>query len=177
MPVVTPSPDTYDRILGLRAVRNFTDEPIPDDVLEQILQAGRWTGSSKNTQNWAMVVVRDPAVLAEVMAAGDFTRPLAGAAVTIALVRLPAGYDFDIGRLAQNVMLGAAALGVASVPITLHREDQARAALGVPDDHGCRYAIGLGYPDDDAHREARSKRSFGGRKPLDEIVSYNRFGG
>lgn len=175
MAVVEPSEETYRRILGLRAVRSFHSGPIPDEVLAQILEAGRWTGSAKNIQNWAMVVVRDPEVLSDVMAAGSFTRPLAGAAVTIVLVRLPGAYGFDIGRLAQNIMLGAAAVGVASVPITLHDEDAARRALGVPADHGCRYAIGLGYPDEEAHSQARRSSTFGGRKPLSEIVHQDHF--
>ena len=49
----------YDDILGLRAIRSFTDEPIADDDLAKLLEALRWTGSSKNRQSWAIVVVQD----------------------------------------------------------------------------------------------------------------------
>ncbi len=55
-----PSPEAYRRLLRLRTVRRYRPEAIPDAALEQILEAGRWTGSSKNTQPWAFVVVGLP---------------------------------------------------------------------------------------------------------------------
>ena len=79
-------------------------------------------------------------------------RPLVGVPLVIALVRLPGGGDFDIGRVAQNMMEAAGALGIGSCPVTLHREACARERLHVPDDHGCRYALAFGYPDLEAER-------------------------
>ena len=51
-------------IRSLRAVRQFSDREIPSDVLRDILDTGRWTGSSKNTQPWDLVVVRNRDTLA-----------------------------------------------------------------------------------------------------------------
>jgi nitroreductase len=68
-------------------------------------------------------------------------------------------------------MLAADAIGVASCPITLHREEDAAVVLGLPDGARCRYAIAIGYPDDDAR-----PRRFGGRKPLGEVSHRNRHG-
>ncbi len=90
-------------------------------------------------------------------------------------VRTPDGYEFDIGRVSQNMMLAAAARGVGSCPITLHDEDCAARVLDVPTDHQARYAICLGYPDEPAEISQRAGRSMGGRKPLDELVRRNRF--
>jgi len=162
--------DFYDRILGLRALRSFRDEPLPDAVVKQILEAARWTGSSKNRQNWSFIVVEGTQKerLAE---CGDFTDPMRNAPVALALVQEPDGYEFDTGRLAQNVMLASDAIGVASCPITLHREQDASAALGLPSGARCRYAIALGYPSDDAR-----PRRVGGRKPLDEVAFRDRHG-
>ena len=51
--------ETWQAINGVRVVRKFSDEPIADEHLERILNAGRRTGSSKNDQHWAFVVIRD----------------------------------------------------------------------------------------------------------------------
>ena len=100
---------------------------------------------------------------------------LRDARLVIVPVRLPEGYEFDIGRVSQNMMLAAFARGVGSCPVTLHDEACAAAVLGVPDDHSVRYALCFGYPDDEAERAARAGRGYGGRKPLDQLVRHNRF--
>jgi nitroreductase len=49
--------DTYRDVLGLRVVRRFLDRPVPADEVAALLEAARWTGSSKNRQDWAFVVL------------------------------------------------------------------------------------------------------------------------
>ncbi len=98
-----------------------------------ILEAARWTGSAKNRQDWSFVVLDDPDAKRAVAAAGDFTGPMLAASVAIAIVQEPGGYEFDSGRLAQNIMLAADAV-VASCPVTLHRDGEAASALGLPSD-------------------------------------------
>jgi nitroreductase len=161
--------DTYDLILKLRAIRDFKSEPLSDEDLAAILEAARWTGSSKNRQDWSFVVVTGDRLqgLAE---HGDFTDPIRRSAATIVLVKEEGGNMFDIGRVAQNIMLAAKAIGVASCPITLHRSAEAREFLGAPDGVVTGYAIALGYPGDSA-----SPRRFGGRKPADELVRFERY--
>jgi len=162
--------DSYALIKGLRAVRRFTADPLPDQDVDRILEAGRWTGSSKNTQRWAFVPLRDEAAREAISACGNYTAPLRNAAFGIALVRLPDGYEFDIGRVAQNMMLAAAALGIASCPVTLHDGECSRRTLDLPDGHDCRYAIAFGYEDQQNERRSRSERAYGGRKPMSELV-------
>ena len=163
--------DTYSSILRLRAIRSYRDEPISDELLEQILQAARWTGSAKNLQNWSFVVVRDPGQRDRLASCGDFTTPMRDAPVSIALVQEPGGYEFDTGRVAQNVMLAADALGVASCPVTLHRNEDAASVLGLPSEARCRYAVALGLP-----AEGGGPASWGGRKPLESLVHHDRYG-
>lgn len=173
--MLNPSSEVYDAVKGLRVVRNFEDRPVSDEHLTAILDAGRWTGSSKNRQSWVFVVIRDRAQLDRLAECGDFTRPLRAADLVIAPIRLPDGYDWDMGRVSQNMMLAAAALGVGSCPITLHRHDDARAVLGVPADHGCQWVMAMGYPDASAESEGRAKSPLSGRKDLGELVRYDRF--
>jgi nitroreductase len=174
------SEQTYRDVVGLRVDRMFTEEPVSAADLERILEAARWTGSSKNSQSWHFVVVDDREGLDALATAGSFTRPLRNASLAIALVQEPDGYEFDIGRAAQNMMLAASALGIGSCPVTLHEEDRAREVLGVPEDHRCRYAVAFGHPDRAAEEQDRRRRRDGGRphgrKPLDEIVSHRTFG-
>ncbi len=165
------SQQTYDDIHGLRAIREYRPDPLRDEDLTAILDGARWTGSSKNNQDWAFIVVDDPEQRERLAGCGSFTKPVKNAPVTIALVQESGGNEFDIGRAAQNLMLSAQAIGVASCPITLHREDKAAIVLGLPPGARCRYAVALGYPADGA-----GPKHWGGRKPLEDLVHANRYG-
>ncbi len=171
--------ETYESVLRLRTVRQFQPEQLAQGDIDQILQAARWTGSAKNLQLWSFIVIDDAEQQERLLDAGDFLTPIANAPMTIALVSHPGGYEFDMGRLAQNILLAAAALGVGGCPVTLHHEEVAHEVLAIPAGYRCRYAVALGYPDEKQESGARSRRrasSFGGRKPLSELVHHNRFG-
>ncbi len=164
--------ETYDSIISLRVIRQYEDRAVSEADLSALLEAGRQTGSSKNRQNWSFVVVDDRDQLAALSAAGDFTTPIRNAPMAICLVQEPEGYEFDTGRLAQNFMLAADALGLATCPITLHRDEIAHEVLGLPDGSRCRYAIAVGYPAPGA-----GPTKMGGRKPMDTLVHRNTYGG
>jgi nitroreductase len=161
--------DSYDLIVKLRAVREFKPDPLSDEDLAAILEAARWTGSSKNNQDWSFIVVTGDRLqgLAE---HGDYTDPIRASVATIVLVKEEGGNLFDIGRVAQNIMLAAKAIGVASCPITLHRSGQAREFLGAPEGTETRYAVALGYP-----TAGTSPSRFGGRKPAETVVRYEHY--
>jgi nitroreductase len=176
---VNQSPGAYRHVLSLRVVRRFRPDPIPAEEMTAVLEAGRWTGSSKNRQGWAFIVVDDREGLERLATAGSFTAPVLASAASVVLVRLPGGNDFDIGRVAQNMMLAAAARGLGSCPITLHRREQAREVLALPDHHEATWAIALGYPDEEAEPEQRrlaAAAGFTGRRPLADLVHHGRFG-
>jgi nitroreductase len=150
-------------------VREYQPGPLGEADLAAILEAARWTGSSKNRQDWSFIVVTGDRLqgLAE---HGDFTDPVRRSAATIVLVKEEGGNLFDIGRAAQNIMLAAKAIGVASCPITLHRPADARDFLGAPSGTETRYAVALGYPADHI-----SPSRFGGRKPGAEIIRREQY--
>lgn len=162
--------DNYDFVIGLRAIRDYKSTPLSNDDLGAILEAGRWTGSSKNRQDWSFVALTDPERIRGLAEHGDFTQPVRDSAATIVLVQEPNGNMFDIGRAAQNMMLAARAIGVASCPITLHRSEDAAEFLGVPDGAIARYALALGYPG-----EGAAPRNFGGRKKADQVVKLDSY--
>ena len=161
----------YNRsIVGLRAIRDYQAKALTEEHMTAILEAARWTGSSKNFQNWSFVVVTDEATRMAVAECGDYTVPIRNAPAVIVIVEEPGGYEFDSGRVAQNIMLAADAIGVASCPITLHRDRDVATVLGIDGDRSCRYAVSLGYPSENAAPKVK-----GGRKPLDELVHWGRY--
>jgi nitroreductase len=159
--------DTYDFILKLRAIRQYTDNPVSREDLERIVEAARWTGSSKNTQNWSFLVFTDRDKLDGLAECGSFTDPIRNATAAIVLVKEPEGYEFDIGRAAQNIMLAAKAIGVASCPITLHKQEVVESFLDLENGQVVRYAVALGYPAEDA-----APARFGGRKESERLVRW-----
>jgi nitroreductase len=169
-------------IRSLRAVRQFSDREIPNDVLLDILDTGRWTGSSKNTQPWELIIVKHRDTLAALAKCGQFAGHLAGAKLAIALVM--DGDDawtcMDEGRLMQNLMLGAWAHGVGTCIGSIYPQDneqRARDLLGIPKKRSLRTMLSVGYPiGPQALRLPPNAPVPRGRRPLSELVSWERFG-
>jgi len=49
--------DVYEAVTSRRAVRGFTDRPVPKEVLERVLSAAAWSPSGSNLQPWNIYVV------------------------------------------------------------------------------------------------------------------------
>ena len=128
-----------------RAVRQFTETPIPADAEREILEAGRRAQSSKNSQPWQFVVIHDKATLAELATCGDFAGHLAGAAMGVALVA-GTGHTFDLGQAAAYMQLAAWGLGIGSCIATIYQPEKAKELLGVPPEFSLDYALSFGYP-------------------------------
>jgi nitroreductase len=168
-----------------RSVRRYAPKPIPDDVLLDILEAARWTGSAKNTQPWQVIVVREPGGLVALSRCGPYMEHLAGARAAVVLVMDDANRAFDCGRLAQQLQLAAWAHGVGSCIGTISPENEAAAKelLGIPPERWVRQTVALGYPADArAHRFSQDPEKglrTGlplGRKAMDEFASWERLG-
>lgn len=154
---------------SLRSVRQFKDEPLPDETLREILNAGRRAQSSKNSQPWQFVVIRDKETLKRLSECGQFAGHLAGAAVGIALVS-EGRNDFDLGQASANMQLAAWSLGIGSCIASMWEPDRAKEILGIPADHRFTVVLSLGYPADD-WQPAR----MGGRRKLDELVRWEKW--
>ena len=157
----------------LRAVKEYTPEPVPQGAIEAILEVGRWSASGGNRQPWVVVVVRDPQVKEQFGAWG--ARPAADAAVVLLLVTAGEAAAFDEGRLAERLCLAAAAQGLGATVATLKGEGPAAAKrlLGIPGDRRAVTVVALGHPDV-AARRARP-RNPQPRKPLAEFAHWDRF--
>jgi nitroreductase len=168
--------DTYQTIRSLRSIRQFDlSRPIDEAALHRILQAGRLSGSSKDSQPWWFIVIKDRTLLQTLARTGDYAQHLTGAALAIAIVFDPRFYrgEFDSGRAAQNMMLAAWNDGLGSCIASMHREDDCKKTLGVPNELRLQHIISFGYPlpVDQSIPVVQKRR----RKPLEEIVMHERW--
>ncbi len=168
-----------DLLRRLRAVRDFRPDPVPQAALDDMLEVARWTGTASNRQPWEVVVVRDREMLRRLAELDGYAKHLAGAPLGIVLVmagRLEEQETYDEGRLAERIMLAAAAHGLGSCIGWLRGEAPATAKemLGIPPERLVRTILSVGYPDEAARRTR--PRNPEPRKPLDTFVHVERYG-
>ncbi|MGD8486534.1 MAG: nitroreductase family protein [Chloroflexota bacterium] len=172
--------ETITAIRTLRVVRKYEPKPLTEDEVRLIADSARKTGSSKNTQRWDFITIRDPESLRRLGGTTIYAKhlPYAGAAIALIVDRPAPDYPrsvlWDLGRAAQNITLTAWEMGIGSCPITVQKFGLAADVLGLPDDKECQYIIALGWPadPDDLNRPPRA----GGRKSYDEVVHDERWG-
>ena len=153
-----PVTDVHELFRHQRAIRSFTNQDVPDELVHRVLTAAIHGPSGSNTQPWHFIVIRDPVVKRAISDAYEEARaaaypgrspavagprqPLSAAPVLIvACVDTPASGQagFQTGASiypsVQNLMLAARALGLGTVLTTLHRRRKARVheILGIPD--------------------------------------------
>ena len=164
--------DAYKAIVTKRDTRSYTKDPISDEALRRVLQAGRMAGSSKNQQPVRFVVVRDKERMAELKKCADFGEPLVPAMAAIVIVSSPESNvgEFDAGRAAQNIMISAWNEGLASCPLRIHREDCGREVLGMPEGWRIAMVVALGHPDPNVPMSMNRTR-----KPFEEYVHWERW--
>jgi nitroreductase len=156
--------DTYLAIASRREVRDYTDADIPDDVVHRILDAGRLSGSSRNSQQWEFVVVTDKEALARCVYAPE---NVLGAKLVVAIAGVARG--FDVGRAAENMLLAAWNDGVGSCPNGISDADGAERLVGAP----VSIVLTFGYPAkprDPSSRSAEEWSARAKRKPFDDVV-------
>jgi nitroreductase len=170
--------ETWDAITSRRNVRQFADRRIDDDVLDQILEAGRRAPSSRNWQPWDFVVVTDRQQLGELSTVWRGAGHVAHSAATIALVvedaedvQVRGRAQYDLGQATMAIMIAAADQGIGSGHSAVGDQDKAREILGLPADRRAAYLIDLGYPADRPLKPIRRPD----RRPFEEVVHRGRW--
>lgn len=163
--------DAYLAIASKRDTRAYADRPIPAEVVDRILDAGRLAGSARNRQPWRFLIVEDVA-LREALA-GTVYEPgnIRGAALVVAVVSKS---GFDGGRAAQNMMLTAWNEGVASCPNGMTDPDRTAALVGLAEDEKPLIVLTFGYPARGRAPESRTAEEWSARadrKPPGELVT------
>lgn len=153
-----------------RAVRQYTDRPVSDEAIRSILNAGRLSQSSKNSQPWEFIVVKNRDTLKQLAQTGDYAGHLQHANMAIVLVSKAgnvAWTSFDLGQAAANMQLAAWELGVGSCIAAIYRSDDVRRILSIPEDYDCRVALAFGFP----HPDFRPAK-MGGRRTVEDVVHW-----
>jgi nitroreductase len=165
--------DVLKFLRGLRAVREYTPEPISDADIQQILEVGRWTSTGGNRQGHEVVVVRDPELRQKFAEWG--AKPAAPAAAVLLIVTANEQASFDEGRVAERLALAAKAVGLGSCIATLKNDgpELAKQALGIPADRRARSMVTLGHVDVAARRAL--PKAAQARKPIDEFAHWDRY--
>ncbi len=170
-------------IRTLRAVRQYIDQPIPDETLMRILEAGRWAGSAKNTQPWRFIIVKERSTLNRLAGCGNYASHLHEAPLAIVVVTEPSARgDFDSGRAIQNMMLAAWGDGVGSCIASMHRAADAKRVLGIPDGFALQQVVAFGYPQPGVEPTIdglplKDVLKSTGRKPLEDMVYHEKWAG
>ena len=174
---VSTAEDRIAFLRSLRAVRSFRPDPVPQNVVDDVLGVARWSGSASNRQPWELVVIRERETLEALASVEGYAHHLRDASLGIVLVMAGERSEqetYDEGRLAERIMLAALAHGVGSSIgwIVGSGRAAAKEILGIPESRTVRTAISLGYPDESARR----RRAGQVRKPLSEIVHEEQYG-
>src|SRR5687768_3460469 len=167
-------------IRRISQIRQYAADAVPEKVVDQLLELARWTGSSKNTQPWRFIVVRDKDRLKKLSALRPNINWLATAPLGIAIAL--EGTDalslaYDEGRLTERLLTrahllrhrgGVACFGAAS------QQTEAKKILGIPDEVTARQIVMIGRAT--STKDPRPSGPPRGRKPLSELVSYDSWG-
>ena len=170
--------DFYEVVQKRKSVRAYKKDPIPDEVLNRILEATRIAPSAKNIQPWKFIVVKDPKVIEELVPACNNQRFVGEAPIIICAVGLEneawgrmGGYwkslEVDVTIAFEHLMLAAANEGLGTCWIGSYKEPDVKRLLKIPDGVKVIALTPLGYPAQEPVARPR--------KPLDEIISYDKF--
>jgi nitroreductase len=165
--------DILQAIKERRSIRKYSEEPISEDQLNQILEAGRWAPSRGNGQPWKFIVLDDGDIrkeLAEVIPTGKFLAQAPQGTAVVVDPEISKHPEQEGAAAIQNILLAAHALGLGTCWISVRGTDWAGMAsqvLGIPDEEWLISVVSIGHP-----AEAPKK----GRKGLDEITFANKYG-
>lgn len=168
--------DVFDAITTRYSVRGYKPDPVEDEKLSRVLEAARQAPTAANRQPFRVIVIHTRGredELARVYGRGWFTQ----APLVLAFVAVPGEAwrrmddkpygEVDATIAMDHLVLAATALGLGTCWIAAFDPDVAREVLGLPDDVEPVAFTPLGYPD---------RASSGtGRRPLDELVRYERW--
>ncbi|MDI7260702.1 MAG: nitroreductase family protein [Thermodesulfobacteriota bacterium] len=154
--------DILNLLKSRRSIRVYQDKPIPQDLLAQILEAGRWAPTGANLQPWHFIVVTDPETRKQI---GEMARFffIKFSHVEKAPVLLALGFDTRKGKYGRydatlaggNMMTMATSLGLGTCWIGAFDEPKVKEILSIPKPIEVIALITLGYPEEKAEVPSR----------------------
>jgi nitroreductase len=146
-------------IISRRSIRQFEPMPVPRDILEDVVNAGRLAPSAANRQPLEFIVVDEDGIRAKIFPclkwAGYIApegnpkpghEPQAYVAVLVNTKIREKGFEWDSGAAIENMILAAWEKGIGSCWITSVDKDRVSALLNVPSHYRVDSVIAFGYP-------------------------------
>ena len=183
---MTSGKEMLELIAGRQSDRKYLDIPVEREKIERILEAGRISPSACNAQPWKFIVVDNTELKTKIAKAA--AAKLIGmnvfinqAPMLIVIVREKPNFSskvgatiknkdysrIDIGIAAENICLQAEAEGLGSCMVGWFDEPLLKKLLSIPGSKRVELIITIGY----SRSEQREKK----RKPVNEVVSYNKY--
>ena len=163
--------DTLTAIAARHSVRKFISRPVPKDVLEKIVDAGRLAPTARNEQPWEFVVVTSREMLKKIGETTDTGKFIVDSGACIAVVCKATKYYLEDGCAAtENILLAATALDVQSCWVAGDKKaygPNILNLLGVPANYNLVSLLALGYADGEP--KAYIKRG------LDRVLHWEKF--
>jgi nitroreductase len=145
-----------EAILSRRSIRRYTPDPVPEEVIQELLAAAMSAPSASNEQPWQFVVIDDRHLLDEIPKFHPYAGMLKQAPLAIAVcgdlkLETMSGYWIqDCSAATENLLLAAHAKGLGAVWLGVHpREERVNAVrelLGLPEQVRPLCLISIGYP-------------------------------
>ncbi len=166
--------EVYEALWTRLTVRRFKPDPVPDEIVQKLLQVAWWAPSSRNQQPWHFIVIRDRETLMKIGTISTYGPFLKDAPVAIAIAMENADRpELDAGRALQQMELLAWSEGMGTCFVSCHEPEQNRAIkdiLSIPDHIELVTVMPFGY------RDERIKGKRRRRNPLDEMAHAERYG-
>ncbi|MDH4212319.1 MAG: nitroreductase family protein [Candidatus Thorarchaeota archaeon] len=177
-----------EEIMNRHSGRAFSSKPISDEMLNSILEAGRWAPSCSNKQAWNFIVLHDKEVLTEAHEAlsGGNAYGKAAPVMIIVAAKEDGGcsahglpyFMMDVGLAVENMLLQAVHLGLMGHPVAGWNEAELKDTTGIPKEYRIVCVIFLGYEGDlsllDEVDRAKASRPRT-RRELSEIVHWEKW--
>lgn len=145
--------DMLDLIKKRRSIRKYTDEPVTDEQIRQLLEAAMAAPSGSNIQSWEFVVVRNPDLKRQIAQTHTWSHMAAGASVVFVVCgnqRASHHWIADASAATQNLLLAVTALGLGAVWVGIYpgtdREAHVRHVLDIPDEIRILCLVPVGHP-------------------------------
>lgn len=163
--------DAIEALKTRRSVRTFKSDPVPREIIEDIIDCARMAPTAMNMQPWEFVVVTDAEMRERIADITDYGKFIAEAPVCIAVFCKDVKYYLEDGSAAtENILIAARAHGLGSCWVAGDKKPYASdiaKMLNVPGNYKLISLIAIGYPAQEP--KAISKR------PLAEVLHWERF--
>ncbi len=164
--------DAIKAIKERRSIRSFKEEPIPKEIIEDIIDAARLAPTANNLQPWVFVAVTDEKMRKRLAGITDYGKFIADSPLCIVVFCEDTKYYLEDGSAAtENVLLVAKAYGIGSCWVAGDKKryaDEIRKLLEVPEGHKLVSLIALGYPNGEG-------KAYG-KKSLAQVLHWERYG-